>query len=210
MTSSTSTRVCAAASTAPSAQASAPTSQVAMSRHPARQARAADFDSFARKRTGLSTGMLPSLLPKVATCAVHPATVCASETCVSRSAYPSSVCVRRGSCSSPICQACDIPRVCPSGSGHRSCGSPAAQSSLAILPDAIKSARRAAMQISCVGSHRCGRDDGWARYFFDQIAWAMARSGGYTVTGTPDCHWMMVSPASTRRPLPSNLIRPPG
>ena len=43
-------------------------------------------------------------------------------------------------------------------------------------------------------------------YFFDQIAWAKARFGGYTVTGTPDCHWMMVRPASTRRPLASNLI----
>ncbi len=47
-------------------------------------------------------------------------------------------------------------------------------------------------------------------YFFGQIALAKARLSGNTVTGTPDCHWMMVSPASTRRPLSSNLMRPPG
>ena len=31
-----------------------------------------------------------------------------------------------------------------------------------------------------------------------------------TVTGTPSCHWMMVSPAPTRRPFASNLSSPPG
>ena len=47
-------------------------------------------------------------------------------------------------------------------------------------------------------------------YFFTQIGAAIASSGGYTVTGVPFCHWMIVSPASTRRPLSSNLMRPPG
>ena len=48
------------------------------------------------------------------------------------------------------------------------------------------------------------------RYFFAQIGEAIASSGGYTVTGVPFCHCTMVRPASTRRPLSSNLMRPPG
>ena len=46
--------------------------------------------------------------------------------------------------------------------------------------------------------------------FFGQNGAANARSDGNTVTGTPDCHCTITTPAPTRRPFSSNLSWPPG
>ena len=57
---------------------------------------------------------------------------------------------------------------------------------------------------------RAPRGEGASRHCFGQIGFATAASGGYTVTGSPFCHCTTSSPAPARRPLSSNLSRPPG
>jgi hypothetical protein len=46
-------------------------------------------------------------------------------------------------------------------------------------------------------------------YRFDHLAGATALSTGYTVTGSPPCHWRTTTGAPARRPFLSNFTRPP-